>query len=414
MKAFLSGHATHPDWRVALALAGAQIDVAQAVAGDPVRPTLGFVYLTDHYAAHSAALLAELQLRWPGVAWVGAVGVAVAADGIEYAGEPALALMLGELAPQRFCVFNGRRPLREFATETALLHADPASLDLDELVAELAGRSASGSVFGGIASSRDADADGGSTARHIADGVWRGGISGVAFDREVALVSRVTQGCQPIGPSRQVTAAERQVVLTLDGEPALDCLLRDLALDGAPAREVALRLRATLVGVRDAVAPGDARTAERRGAFGVQTRVRHLIGVDPVRRAIAIADRIDSGLQLAFCQRNVEAARRDLVRICAEVRDEVDSPATTPTASRVAGHDAEPAAPDSIRRPIAGAIYISCAGRGGAHFGAPSAELAIVRHALGDVPLVGFFAAGEIAQRYLYGYTGVLTVFRAH
>jgi small ligand-binding sensory domain FIST len=34
-----------------------------------------------------------------------------------------------------------------------------------------------------------------------------------------------------------------------------------------------------------------------------------------------------------------------------------------------------------------------------------------VRHALGDVPLVGFFAAGEIARNQLYGYTGVLTVF---
>jgi small ligand-binding sensory domain FIST len=61
---------------------------------------------------------------------------------------------------------------------------------------------------------------------------------------------------------------------------------------------------------------------------------------------------------------------------------------------------------------IAGAIYVSCAGRGGPHFGGPSAELQIVRHALGDVPLVGFFAGGEIARHHLYGYTGVLTVFR--
>ena len=35
-----------------------------------------------------------------------------------------------------------------------------------------------------------------------------------------------------------------------------------------------------------------------------------------------------------------------------------------------------------------------------------------MQHALGDVPLVGFFAAGEIAHQNLYGYTGVLTVFR--
>ena len=62
-------------------------------------------------------------------------------------------------------------------------------------------------------------------------------------------------------------------------------------------------------------------------------------------------------------------------------------------------------------RRIAGAVYISCAGRGGPHFGAPSAELQLVRKALGDVPLTGFFAGGEIAHQNLYGYTGVLTVF---
>jgi small ligand-binding sensory domain FIST len=56
-------------------------------------------------------------------------------------------------------------------------------------------------------------------------------------------------------------------------------------------------------------------------------------------------------------------------------------------------------------------VYVSCAGRGGPHFGAPSAELQIVRRALGDVPLAGFFAAGEIGHQHLYGYTGVLTVF---
>ena len=67
-------------------------------------------------------------------------------------------------------------------------------------------------------------------------------------------------------------------------------------------------------------------------------------------------------------------------------------------------------APQLARR-VAGAIYVSCAGRGGPHFGGPSAELQIVRRALGDVPLVGFFAGGEIAHQHVYGYTGVLTVF---
>ena len=72
--------------------------------------------------------------------------------------------------------------------------------------------------------------------------------------------------------------------------------------------------------------------------------------------------------------------------------------------------DPDGEAPHPARR-IRGAVYVSCAGRGGSHFGAPNAELQIVRHALGDVPLTGFFAGGEIARHHLYGYTGVLTVF---
>jgi small ligand-binding sensory domain FIST len=117
-------------------------------------------------------------------------------------------------------------------------------------------------------------------------------------------------------------------------------------------------------------------------------------------------------MQLAFCQRNTDAARRDLVRICTEIREELE-PETLPFETAMALHRGDAGAAPHLARQIAGAVYVSCAGRGGPHFGAPSAELAIVRHALGDVPLVGFFANGEIANRHLYGYTGVLTVFTA-
>jgi small ligand-binding sensory domain FIST len=115
---------------------------------------------------------------------------------------------------------------------------------------------------------------------------------------------------------------------------------------------------------------------------------------------------LQPGMQIAFCQRDVAAARRDLVRICSEIRDELPPEAVLLPAGGPA--DADPS------RRIDGALYISCAGRGGPHFGGPSAELKIVQHALGDVPLVGFFAGGEIAHHHLYGYTGVLTVFTSH
>jgi small ligand-binding sensory domain FIST len=409
MSVFVSGHATHPDWRVALGLAAAQVDAEaarqQAAGGGPL--TLGFVYFTDVYASHANALLSALRQRWPRLAWVGSVGVGVAAGGVEYVDEPALVLMLADLPPGRFEVFSGAHPLRHIEAFSALVHADPATPDLDELIAEMSERTASGYLFGGLASSR-------THTVQVADGIWQGGLSGVAFSADVALVSRVTQGCQPVGPTRTVTQAERNIVTELDGEPALPCLLRDLQLGSLDDPRAALpRLRSTLVGLSD---KGDADAVAGRAMtsrptqFGADVRVRHLIGLDPGRHAVAVAEMLEPGMRLAFCQRDVAAARRDLVRVCSEIREEIE---VNSELAPLRGFGAHEAADAALPRGsvIQGAIYVSCSGRGGAHFGGPSAELKIVQHALGDVPLVGFFAAGEIARHHVYGYTGVLTVF---
>ena len=403
MKLFLHAHATHPDWRMALSLATAQLEAQRARPDHVDTPTLGWLYLTDHYAPAVEHLLDALRAQWPGVAWVGSVGVGVAANGVEYFDEPALSLMLGDIAPAHFRVFSGVRPLSgqtDFAPASAQVHADPSGHDAAELIAELADQTSSGYLFGGLASGR------GRTV-HIADGVFAGGLSGVAFDARVPLISRVTQGCQPIGAVRRISEADRNLVVSLDDEPALAVLLRDLKVDAEDPREALPRLRGTLVGLSDS-----GQTPARGRSFGVETRVRHLVGIDPGRHAVAIADVVEPGMQLAFCQRNTEAARRDLVRICTEIREELE-PEDLPLETALALHGGDLDSAPHPARQIAGAVYVSCAGRGGPHFGAPSAELAIVRHALGDVPLVGFFANGEIAHRHLYGYTGVLTVFTA-
>ena len=57
------------------------------------------------------------------------------------------------------------------------------------------------------------------------------------------------------------------------------------------------------------------------------------------------------------------------------------------------------------------ALYVSCLGRSEQMFGARGAELALIREHLGEIPLVGFFANGEIARSQVHSYTGVLTLF---
>lgn len=413
MKLFPFGHATHPQWQMAAGLVLAQLRAQMALRDYAAHPTLGLLYITDHYAAFAQDILDHLGAELPEITdWSGTVGVGIASSNVEYFDEPALALMLCDLPPDQYRVFSGVAPLpMAFAPHTALVHADASTPDVAELIAEMAARTSAGYLFGGLASSRHevvqfAVGGNGNLRGHGAKrGVFHGGLSGVAFGEDIALVSRVTQGCRPVAPSRRITAADGHVVTELDGRPALDTLLEDLAISLEQPQAAMATLRATLVGLTQ---PGDKLVA-RAGNFGDDVIVRHIIGLDPARRGVAIAERVTEGMQLAFCQRHAEAARADLTRICAEIREELE-PEELPLAVATALADAQ-AEPSPDRR-IAGAVYVSCAGRGGPHFGGPSAELQIVRRALGDVPLVGFFAGGEIARNHLYGYTGVLTVFR--
>lgn len=415
MQLFPFGHATHPHWQMAAGLVLAQLRAQMALPEYASNPTLGLLYITDHYAASAQEILDHLGAELPLVTdWSGTVGVGIASSNVEYFDEPALAVMLCAVPPDQYRVFSGVAPLAgSFRPHTALVHADAGTPDVAELIAEMADRTATGYLFGGLAASRGdvvqfaVGGDGNMQGHGKAGGVFRGGLSGVAFGEGVQLVSRVTQGCQPIAPARSITGADGNLVTELDGEPALDVLLEDLQVTLEQPQAAMAALRKTLVGLTEASAD----VVTRRGDFGADVVVRHIIGLDPNRRGVAIASKVDEGMRLAFCRRNVEAARADLVRICSEIREELE-PEELPlaAASALAASDAL-AAPTPVRA-IAGAIYVSCAGRGGPHFGGPSAELQIVRRALGDVPLVGFFAGGEIARSHLYGYTGVLTVFR--
>jgi small ligand-binding sensory domain FIST len=378
---FIHGHAGHADWRVALAECRRQLIGRGAGIGSPY--TLGWCYFTDYHAGAAEAILQELHGVFPGVQWVGTDGVGVAASGIEYFDEPGIVLMLAALAPETFRLFSGRRPLAGqesgFSAHTALVHSDGTTPGLQDLIRELSANTATGYLFGGLSSARRSPV-------HLAEGVFSGGLSGVLFSGEVGLISRVTQGCQPIGPVRRITSAQDNYVLTLDDQPALDSLLSDLDLDpDLDGDELIESLGPVLVGL--SIGADD--TPHWPGQFGSDTQVRHLIGVDPRHRVLAVAEHIVDGTRLAFCSRNPESARGDLVRIATEIRDQLESGAGT----------------------ALGALYVSCSGRGGPHFGERHGELRTLRQALGEVPLVGFFAGGEIARDRLYGYTGVLTVF---
>ncbi|WP_291511965.1 FIST N-terminal domain-containing protein [Acidithiobacillus sp.] len=366
---FPYGHAAGEDWSSTLTKALATIP-------EDFPATLGFLYVTDGFEADLPAILSALQQRFPGVAWVGSIGIGICATSTEYLDEKALALMLTDLPREDFQVFHGMAP---YGTEGwklangsapffAVVHGDPHSGDLSAQVADLASRTSSGFLVGGVSSSRAEGAQ-------IAGDIVHGGLSGVVLSERVAVVTRLTQGCSPIGPVHRVQEAQRNIIATLDRHPALEVLYAEVG-------EILARDIRRAAGFIFAALPV---SGDDRGDY----LVRNLVGVDQEHGLVAIGELVEPGQELMFCKRDAETARNDLARMLTDI--------------------------DALRagREIRGALYFSCLGRGESLFGPDSAELRQIAASLGPVPLVGFFANGEISRDRIYGYTGVLTLFLA-
>ena len=374
---FRYAHASHADWKTATEVA--LVDLAK-----PTRlpASLGFVYFTESFVPYAAEILLLLKTHSGVTDWVGSVGVGICATGTEYLDEPAIVLMIGDFPRASFAVFSGQAPIKLMGASNSapwfgIVHGDPATPDVDELIADMSKKVQSGYLAGGLSSARGATVQ-------IANQVFGGGLSGVVFDQSIDIATRLTQGVAPVGATllkrggtrRTITSAERNIIVTLDDRPALDVMLEDCGLSMKTlrqrAREVFIAL--PVVGSEGALGAGD-------------YLVRNLLGIDPLQKLIAIGEVPQTGAGMMFCMRDATSARNDLISMIYDLKDDLTAP---PKA----------------------ALYYACVARGQNMFGEQHAELKLIREHLGDIPLVGFFAAGEIARDQLYGYTGVLTVFK--
>jgi small ligand-binding sensory domain FIST len=375
-----AAHAAGPDWRAAADACLADLAREPGPADQAKRANLanlGFVYATDAFAPHFSAIAAYLRDATGIAHWVGSVGLGICATGIEYFDEPALCLLTGAFPDDAFRVFPAVvDDLRAFeagygawcdatGARFAMVHADPHNGGTEALARALCERMEGGFLVGGLTSSRGAHPQ-------LADVVTDGGISGVVFAPQVSVVTRLTQGCAPLGPRHAITACRGNVLMELDGRPALDVFYADIgeSLAADPARLGSLVFAGLPV----------------KGSDTGDYLVRNLAGIDEDDRLVAIAERVQTGDAVMFCRRDRKAAEQDMRRMLEEIGGALDGPP-------------------------AGGVYYSCLARGPNLLGGDSEELKLIEDALGSFPLVGFFGNGEISHNRLYGYTGVLTLF---
>lgn len=361
-------------------------DCVQQCESVPDDANFGFIYATDTMSADFAELLSQCKAATNITHWVGSIGLGVITTGQEIYDAPAVSIMLANFPDDEFTMIEAiskeediksRQWPHQFATNFGVIHGDPLNPQAQDLIETLQQQVDNGFLVGGLTSSRD-------NHYQVADKVMSGVISGVFFSENISVITNLSQGCSPVGDKHRITKAKENAAFLLDNKPALQVLMQDMNISGYQQLEE----EAADVFIGLCV----------HGSDRSDYTVRNLVGVDADHDIFAINDYIKEDSEIVFCRRNEQTAVDDMQHMLDNLAKRL-RPSTGPSTGQ------------SIGLAIKGGLYISCLGRGREQFGNDSEEIKMIHETLGDFPLTGFFANGEIHHDKLYGYTGVLTLF---
>lgn len=251
--------------------------------------------------------------------------------------------------------------------------ADPAAFPPDAFLAWLEHVRPGLAVSGGLASA-------GRGNRLLLDGrTYDGGAVAVALGGDVRLRTLVSQGCRPVGNSYTVTRADRNLLQELGGAQPVR-RVRETFTEADPTDQALMR-----AGLHIGTVIDEYKDSFHRGDF----LVRGVLGAESGTGAIAVGDIVRVGQTVQFHVRDARSADEDLRELLGRFAE------------------GEPRSE--------AALLFTCNGRGRRLFGRPDHDASVVREILGDIPLAGFFCAGEFgpvgSRSFLHGFTASLLVF---
>lgn len=341
----------------------------------PTDANFGFIYVSDVMSTSLEGLLQKCKFTTGIKHWIGSLGIGVISNNTETYDRPAISILLCQFPETEFNVIETICNSAELTEKLlwpnnsesyfAMMHIDAYNPRSQVLLDELEQSVDNCFITGGITSSRDAQL-------HIANEVSSNGISGVIFSDKINVLTNLTQGCAPLGKHHVVTQNRDNIVIRLDNKPALDILYEDIG--EMLSRDIQQASDYVFAGI---CIPGSDIS---------DYKIRNFVGIDEGEKVFAINDHLNEGDKIIICKRDTESATTDMLAMLKNIKKRVTSP-------------------------IKGGVYISCLGRGRDQFGNNSGEIKMIHDVIGDFPLTGFFANGEIHNKHIYGYTGVLTLF---
>jgi len=214
------------------------------------------------------------------------------------------------------------------------------------------------------------------------EGVRSSSIAALCLAGPLEVRAGITQSCHPVGEPHFITASRDNVILEIDGKPAVHTFIQQgqsLKMENFQQLVEELMLGFPL----DSQAPEFTSEA---------CLVRHLIGFEQQTGGLIVPDGMQSQQAMVFMHRNAEQAERDMHRMVEALKERMTGP------------------------PEFG-IYFDCSARGRRLYGREGVDIGVIRSALGDFPLIGMFGGFEMATTQglplLYTYTGVLILVRA-
>ena len=393
---FASAIDSGTDWRDTSKKVLEQLEQART---DNDNFNVGFLYVSDHLCDDLSSILGLFKSVLEIEHWCGCVGMGICGNGTEYIDKPAISVMIGHIDKEQFCIFpsgdiddgkaakalepwiNHQDPFVVLTHGDPVMDANPASVlgKLEELTG--------GFLIGGLASSRSEHAC-------IADNIGDSGVCGIAFSQEMQISCALSQGCAPIGDVHTITKCHDHTITEIDSKPALEVFENDLRLMAMGKADMDPSDMSAAPADHEQLFKGEVHTAFLvKGSDQGEFLVRNLISIDEERKSIDVAQSAQAGDRIVFVHRDNDTVKEDLSRTLCQLHE------------RVLRENGE-------FNPK-GAIYISCVARAFSDFGNPdkTGEMALVREIIGDVPLAGFYASGEINAGRLYGYTGILLLF---
>jgi small ligand-binding sensory domain FIST len=220
----------------------------------------------------------------------------------------------------------------------------------------------------------------GKTFQLSREGLTTNSLSGFSLAGALDVSIDITQGCQPIGAEMTITKCEGNFILEIDHRPAFESFAR--VVKGPLLDDLGRALAYVFAGL-----PAE---PEKNRVGAGEYLVRNIVGLDPERGILAVAEEVIEGERMLFTLRDPDRAREDLGQMLER------------QAGSLGG-----------KRPALG-FYFNCCARGRSLYKMDGIDAAYIRRALGDFPLIGLFGGFELAplgkKNHLFAYTGVLAL----